>query len=314
VDRYVEPDRTGMYPTRYLVFFDTSGGKVDAYRGIKADSHAMVEYVEGILALKGKTREAELAFYFKYLDHKERDIADDATRELGRARGEELNRAAKHIRPEPLRRLLLTPEVPAVTRATAARLLGVCGVKSDVDFLHLRFAALEENDSTLRPGVLFGLALARCRHGDRDGTLALLKDQLTGPERPFVDRYSALLALRSFRDEWPGLIPAKELRAVKTHGMGDHDDMTDFIVEDLRKEKAWDLTDRVLGLWPRLTPDSPKVTRRAIVLFALQSPRPAAAAFVRQVRQADAHMVSACEAFLKAEDEVRAAVRAPGGK
>jgi hypothetical protein len=80
-----------------------------------------------------------------------------------------------------------------------------------------------------------------------------------------------------------------------------HVDMADLAIEDLRRWKQWDQTDKVLDLFDKKSHDI-KFIRRSILRFALQSPSPRAAAFVREQRQRDLQWVKDTEDLLKLDN------------
>ena len=74
--RYLPADPKN--PPRYLVFCDVINNKVDAYRGVPIRSLDGLDYMRKVLALNPKDRGGNLDFYFRYLDHPDKEISFDA--------------------------------------------------------------------------------------------------------------------------------------------------------------------------------------------------------------------------------------------
>jgi hypothetical protein len=89
-----------------------------------------------------------------------------------------------------------------------------------------------------------------------------------------------------------------------------HSDIADMAIEDLRRWKAWDLSDAVLAVRQS---ESGKVSivRRAVLRFALSCPTPAAKALVVQLRKEDKQGVEDAEELLKLEEVKPSAVSPP---
>jgi hypothetical protein len=81
----------------------------------------------------------------------------------------------------------------------------------------------------------------------------------------------------------------------------DQSDIADLAIEDLRLHKCWDDCDQVLGLAAKKSHDIP-IVRRYILRYALNCPKPEAAAFVANMRKKDPEMVKDIEEFLKLEN------------
>ncbi len=76
--------------------------------------------------------------------------------------------------------------------------------------------------------------------------------------------------------------------------------MADLAVEELRKRRAWEFTDRVLDLFSRESHNNP-ITRRPILRFALCSPAGRAMDFVQRQRRDDPGTINDLEAGLAEE-------------
>src|SRR5262249_36415374 len=126
----------------------------------------------------------------------------------------------------------------------------------------------------------------------------------------FGPRYRAYQGARLLRDQHPELWNVRKVDDLAGILLTQQD-MADFLIEDLRRGRHWNLTEQVLALWGN--DKMPPVVRRAIVRFAVQNPTPRAAAFVEQVRRLNPDLVADIEEGLKEEGE-RPAGPEKGGK
>src|SRR5581483_3138600 len=123
--RYVPVDAKN--PPKFLVFCDVANGKLDPYRGSPVRSPDVLPYVTGAAALRPDDPAKLLGYFFRYLDHPDPDVAADAFREFTRAGDADIARAAPHLDPAKLRKLLADPATPPARLALFAYLLGGCG-------------------------------------------------------------------------------------------------------------------------------------------------------------------------------------------
>ncbi len=111
LNRYLPAE--GKNPPRFLVFCDIFKDKFDPFRGIPVRSEAAVEYAKKVLALDPKDTAGNLAFYFRYLEHSDPVIAQDAFIEFAKAGDRDIGLAAGRFDPNRLRSWLKDPKTPA---------------------------------------------------------------------------------------------------------------------------------------------------------------------------------------------------------
>ena len=99
-------------PPRFLIFCDVSNGKLDPYRGVIIKP-AVVDYLKGALAIDPNDRAKLLLYSFNYLDHSEKEIAQDAFMEFVRANDREIGRIAGKLPAGKLRAWIKDPQTPA---------------------------------------------------------------------------------------------------------------------------------------------------------------------------------------------------------
>jgi hypothetical protein len=186
-------------------------------------------------------------------------------------------------------------KTPHWARSTYASLLASCGKPADADEL---FQLLEkkENQADFSGYFLSILALKPKEYLPRVKAIA------SDPQARFLqERYSILRAIRMLEEtKTAALTPAQRMDMVAI--FLDQADMADFAVEEFRKWKGWDCTERILALLEKPSHKTP-IIRKSILRFALQSPRPEAAAFVVTMRNEDREWVEDTEEFLKLEVE-----------
>ena len=80
----------------------------------------------------------------------------------------------------------------------------------------------------------------------------------------------------------------------------DQGDMADLAIEDLRRWHWWDLSRLILAKYPKPTHAAP-IVRKAIIRYALCSPDPESAEFIKAMRQNRSDLVTQIEDALEFE-------------
>jgi hypothetical protein len=284
--------------SRSILFCEFSKQRgVFAYRGIPA-SPAALEYVKGLIRCADEPVKA-LLHCVRYLEHEDEQLAADAYTELSAAGDKALRAAAREVPAERLVRWLRDPKL-AILRDAYGLLLAYHG-----DARHaalLRDLAQNPYNRANFPtaGFLTGYALLRPREG-----WAFVQRVLRDRNEPYYGRASALRAVRFFWDERTDLLPRADLLRAAVPLLAEREWMN-AVASDLRRWQRWEMTDLVLARWERIPPDARDNTcHYPLVLFALDSPRPQAAAFVRSVRRTAPHVVEAAEATRRLERELK---------
>ncbi|HZT82967.1 MAG TPA: hypothetical protein VFA26_22245 [Gemmataceae bacterium] len=280
-------------PPRYLVFCDVFKDKVDAYRGVPVQSAAAVEYLKGALALDPKDRTRCLQYYFNYLEHPDKKIAEDAFLEFAQSNDQEVGQAAAKLSPAKLRGWLRSKETADYRLGLYAFLLGACGTAEDAAWFReqLRKDPLDERTLKAFDGLLGGYIHLRPNEG-WDLALQILRDS----RKPFPVRFAALRTVRFYHGWKPDETKAKvrsALAALLPQG-----DIADLAIEDLRRWQLWDLTGDVLALYGQKGFDAP-IMKRTIVRYAIACPRPEAQRFVQERRQQEPDLVRDVEESLQ---------------
>jgi hypothetical protein len=130
-----------------------------------------------------------------------------------------------------------------------------------------------------------------------------LENMIKDTQRDFNTRYAGLRSVRFLWSQRPDLVDVK----TRTRAMlaaTQSPDIADFAIDDLRRWQVWDTTNEILGLHAKKSHDV-GVIHRAILRFAIQSPRPEAAQFVNVQRKRDAEQVRDTEEILKLETDTK---------
>ncbi len=279
-------------PPKFLVFCDVINGEIAAYRGSPVKSGAVVEYLQAAAALPAD-RVKQLLFYFRYLDHPDAEIAQDAFLEFAKTQDADIARVASKLDPARLKKLIIDPATPPERLGLFAYLLGASGGPAEALFLS---ELLTDTSERLRPafgGIVAGLIQLDPKSGWAR-THAILSDK----NRPFSERLAALGALRFFHGANPTAARDEILRGLA--GVLTQGDLADLAVEDLRRWQWWDLTKDVLALFGKPTHSAP-IVKRAILRYALSCPLPEARELVARVRGSDPELVQDVEESLRFE-------------
>ncbi len=286
-------------PPRFVVFCSVREGKLFAYEGRTVKSEALLKYLEEAKAIQGKDRTTALLFYFRYLDHEDDVIAQDAFLEFARSSDQEIGQVAKHLPADKLRQLLANPKTPSERIGLYAFLLGAVGGDQDAAFLKAMIDRPTERNVNALDGLLSGYIHLRGRAG-WDVVVALLADS----KRNYNERFAAARTLRFYQSWKPAEAKEHILRGLAV--LVADGELADMGIEDLRKNKIWDLTDLVLAQYSKASHNTP-IIQQAIVRYALdcaaQKGPARAAAFVEQVRRQNADLVRQAEEALAFEKQ-----------
>jgi hypothetical protein len=281
---------------KLVIFCDVYKGKIDPYRGIEVTPDSdLVKYLSGAVALKDKKAPERLRYCFDFLNSAELDVAIDAYREFAKADYKDYKDMAKKLPADKIAGWLKDPKTPPYRYGLYASLLGHCGNADDAKLLRQMIDDPEKRKGSGIDGLLAAYLML-----DPKGGWTYVTDLLKDGKQEFLIRFAGLRTLRFLWDQRPDLVPQKELVQGMTQLLP-HVDMADLAIEDLRRWKQWDQTDKVLNLFDKKSHDI-KFIRRSILRFALQSPSPRAAAFVLEQRQRDAQWVKDTEDLLKLDN------------
>ena len=299
LNRYISVDPKN--PVKYLVFCDIFNGKLDAYRGValKPDSR-IAEYLKGSLKIKDKDTPTKLAYFFQYLDSAELDVASDAFAEFANADYKDFRVVADKLPPDTILKWLKDENTPASRFGLYGSMLGHCGKEEHAKTLRALLDDPMKRFASGIDGMLAGYVML-----DPKGGWQYVRGVLKDSSKEFLLRYAALRCARFFWDYRADALPKQDLvDAVAL--LIDQDDIADLAIEDLRKWKRWELTDKILGLFEKKSHDIP-IIRRSILRFALNAPKENAKAcdFVDAQKKKDAEWVKDVDELLQLELETK---------
>lgn len=235
-----------------------------------------VEYVKQLPTLPESGAE-RLAFFQPYLEHEDRQLAQDAYDEFARAPMADLHGLANRIDHDRVVELINRPLVSASRRRLFFMMLGVCGAAEDAAMIE---AMIEPDAAVLAPvaeaaarlNVLSGgpladvLAVDVARSQDRrrkaglDAMIACyvalrgesglnLVDQrfLANPDADQTHIYSVLMALRYLAEEESGLSRERLLQSARL--LLDNKAFADQVVIDLARWDDWSVMPRLAEMF-----------------------------------------------------------------
>lgn len=308
IPRYVPPDPK---PTKYMVFFNVVNGDVDPYRGVAVNPDSKLpDYVKGAVEVRKKDTITRLRYFFNHLESPDIEISGDAYNEFAYAEYKEVIELAPTLPADTLVKWLKDPNTRASRFGLYGLLLGHARQKQ-ADYAKEVRTLLDDPDrkfSSGLDGMLMGYVLLDKKAG-YDYLMKLVSD----PEKEFLVKHAGLKALRFFWEYRPDGLTKKQI----LDGMAElmkHADIADMPIDDLRKWKAWDMTDAVLKYSKVESHNTLPINRRAILKYALAAswadPKNTAAAnFVAESRKTDPDRVKLLEDLLK--DEAAAQPKPP---
>jgi hypothetical protein len=286
-------------PVDYVVFAEVVDGRLDPFRAIPvaAEAKELVDYLAASARHVKSAPAEKFAYFFQFLNHPDVRMSEDAYKEFSKASFDVVSKAASAYDPDRLRQWIRDPNAPAYRIGLFGLLLGIHGRAQDADFLMELVSNPRSRPAEGIDGLMAGLILLRPKEG-LDQVLTVINDATAG----FKLRYSALLALRFALAKAPGVDHDAAIDRLAT--ALDHVELCDVVIDDLRRQKAWDRLERILSLYDTPSFNIP-VIQRTVLRFALECPAEKSKAFVERIRAADAKMVQEVEASLRFDKELQ---------
>jgi len=286
--------------SQFLVFADMPLGFLDVYRGLpipgKADE--LVDYLIGAVGVLHAPPLIKLGYHFRFLNHPNDEIAQDARLPFDFEKPRELLAAAPSFDPDRLVGWLLDARTPEWRRDLFGYLLGLSRRPEDAELLRRlweeQMAPKRESATKSYSGLLAGYCLTAPTVG-----VEFAGAVMTDAKREFTQRYSALRALRFAMEASNDVDRTKVFLHLQTALA--QNDFADLVIEDLRRNRHWNRPDLVLDLYGK--PGLEPIVRRAVLRYALSCPDPLAKAFIVQVRAKDPERVADVEDLLRLEQQ-----------
>jgi hypothetical protein len=303
--RYI-PIESKESTKRYLVFCDVEKGILDPYRGEIIPSDLSLDYLKRALKLDPKDLRAQFDYFLPFLDSPVSLLANDAGIEMENADQSELLKVVEKRHVKLLRKIVRNPSTGTVNRRLAFTLLSKCGDEQDAiwlaAYLESRMKPAGNGSEQMAPTFeMTESALA---------TITVLKpslgwqkfqESINNPKLDFMQRYGAMKALRFLHDNKQVNVDAN-LVVNAMLPLLEQADIADLAMENFRRWKRFDVTEKVLALYDRKSHDVP-IMKRAIVRFALSAAptRPSAAEFIERLRKEAPERVQLAEETLALE-------------
>ena len=306
IPRYVPPDQKAY---KYMVFFNVVNGDVDPYRGVAVGTDSKLpEYVKGALEVRQKDIVTRLKYFFNYLESNEIEISADAYNEFAVAEYKEVAEIAPKLPADTVLKWLKDPNTRASRYGLYGLLIGHSGKAENAKALRTLLDDPERKFSSGLDGMLMGYTLL-----DKKAGYEYVQKLIADSNSEFLVKHAALKTLRFFWEYRPDVLTKKEILDGMA-GLMVHPDIADMPIDDLRKWKAWEMTDAVLAYSKLESHNTLPINRRSILKFALAAswadPKNAAAgAFVAKARVDDPERVKLIEELLK--DEAKPAPKPP---
>ena len=280
---------------KFLVALDINKGEIEAVEGRPVDAKGeIVRYVRGALQLKDKSKIGRGLYAANFLYSPNEEIARSARTEISRMPYADSRKLDGKMQPEPLLKVLLDPEKKTY-HPVFGMLLGHCGKKEHAAILR---KLLDEQTPMGWPGS-YGAYLHAYVLMEPEAGWKYAVSLLEQKEKPFLVRYAALQTIRFVAEERKDIADMKKCTEALTRGF-ESADMVDFVIEDLRKWKRWELCDMILEI-PHMPGFDTKIIRRAVLRYALKCPTAPAKVFVQIERTADPERVAEIEELLALE-------------
>lgn len=302
IPRYVPPD---LKPTKYMVFFNVVNGDIDPYRGVAVTPDSKLpDYVKGAVEVKQKDIITRLRYFFNHLESNDLEISADAYNEFAFAEYKEVIELAPTLPADTLLKWLKDPNTRASRYGLYGLLIGHCAKPEVAAEMRKLLDDPNRKFSSGQDGMVMGYILL-----DKKNGYDYLMKLVNNPENEFLVKHAGLKVLRFFWEYRPDMLTRKQILDGMAALMA-HADIADMPIDDLRKWKAWELTDAVLNYAKVESHNSLPINRRAILKYALaaswaDAKNTAAANYVAEARKADPDRVKLIEDLLK--DEQKAA-------
>jgi hypothetical protein len=235
-----------------------------------------------------------LAYFVRYLEHADRDIARDAYMEFAHATYEEVRAVADQFDFSAVRRWLASERVPEERKGFYGVVLGMAQREADkaANRALLKRLILEDR-SDFRAGF-DGMLAGYLLLSGKEGLEQIGARYLTNTSAKHGDARHAMSALRFYYDYGPS-----ELRDVIARYFIPLVGRPEFAAAatiDLARWQRWEALDQVAAVYRSPQSDGP--TRRAVVAFLQVCPKPHAEAALEQLRKQDPKGVEAIEKSL----------------
>ncbi len=277
--RYVPSDPKAK--SKHLIFCEMYKGQLDPYRGEAVTAESKIaEYLKGAIALKDKPAPEKMAYFYKHFDSPDWSVSADAFQEFSNADYKEIRPVAEKMEADRIIKMLKDPNTSVARYGLLGLLVGHCG-KPEPHAKQLRefLDQPKVREATGLDGLLTGYMMLDQKEGTK-----FVTDLIKNTKEDFLIRYAALRSLRFCWDYRTDIISHDAIIAAVKPLIAQAD-ISDLVVEDLRKWQRWEMAADLIDLFGKPSHDIP-IIQRSIIKFALSAPADqlASAAFLKKLR------------------------------
>ncbi|MCH8046716.1 MAG: hypothetical protein IID44_23685 [Planctomycetes bacterium] len=234
-----------------------------------------------------------LAYFARYLEHRDALIAADAFQEFAHASYDEVVQVEKKLSAAKLRQWLVDDAVRPQRKGFYGLALGIVSEPAGAKTTNAEFlkALIEKPAGDFRAGfdgILAGYMVSR----GPEGIELIRKRFLADPTAAVGDVRHAAAALRFYQQF--GTSEHGKLVTIAMRELLDRPDMAAGVITDLARWKDWQSLERIAPLY-RQKEYAQSEVRRAVIGFLLVCPKPAAATALADLRRFDPAGVAAAE-------------------
>ncbi|QDT56568.1 hypothetical protein Pan44_46240 [Caulifigura coniformis] len=235
-----------------------------------------------------------LPYYLEHLEHPDSIVANDAFSEFAAAAYSDVKPVAPRFSAEKLKNWIARQETQQTRVGFYGMMLGLCGTKTDAEFLKTEIDKPAEAYRLGLDGMMAGYVLLTGDEG-----VALLEDRIR--QRPNNDRFTeAYASMQTLRFLWQ-YAPERASRTRLQRAMRfaiERPELADLAIKDLTRWEDWELMPWLVGYY-----DSPgenaALKRRAIAQYLI-------ALSQKRAPQNDAVLATQIETAKKHLDELKA--------
>lgn len=185
-----------------------------------------------------------LEYYFKFLEHPDQMISNDAYLEFKHAPTADIVQMSKQLPPEKIRRWITHPQTPVTRMGVYGLLIGLCGTEEDSKILEQKILEGTEEFRHGQPGLMPGYLLLR----GEEGLSILDKHVLMNPDVSFGKVYAAKEAMRFMWSRSEGRIGKSRLRQ-SMRILLERPELADLVIADLARWKDWTIQNRLMDIY-----------------------------------------------------------------
>lgn len=186
--------------------------------------------------------EVRLAYFWRYIEHENVDIRNDAFGEFAKAPYEKIRLLSKLYSPKSLREWLVNDESEKTRRGLYGLMLGLCGDEQDAQFLRAQILMPSEGYRLGIDGLMAGYLLLAGEQGLQELTRAKLQE---GNDAELHALMSAMRFHATYRS--PQL--SQQVLNVAMRQMLSNARQVDLVIVDLARGNDWEAMDQVAAIY-----------------------------------------------------------------